>query len=258
MDKKTFAPVVFSVALLGSCSDSGPSMLEVAEEAKTEFLAEYDCENPDMEISTVEDGAEFELESANPEIEFILDAATTPEGDIILNEDLLEDGAVRTVTLHEMVHACKLFDEGTNYETPYKTSYDESISIVGANGLNPKFFSTNHPELSGNNPLIEEGLAEWIAYDFGDFYTTDNQDSYAPVRNATIMLSQLAGFTKDDMLEFRANDDLLGFVGLIYSKPATEVTGDELYSVISLYQKSMDLGEAPPTLEALEAHLQVQ
>ncbi len=242
-------------SVLSACSQGASAserMQAKADAAVADYLGEFGCEITGVTVSVVsEDEQEFVLPTPSGGANY-LDALTTQQGDIYLNQGLLSEESVTAVTTHEMTHACEDRTDQRDFPDMAPASDGSEMRVVGAQGFVMLFAAKDGS--MGSNPLLEEAVADWVAQESTDFNIEPAKDGYAAVRATVETLATMRGIDHRQALEMQRNDDLAVFVGKLYQKPVEQLTADDFVRVAELLQTAQDTNAVPSQLQ-IEAFL---
>jgi hypothetical protein len=252
---KTYEKIVSSlvgVGMLASCggAQSTESIQRTADAALAEYVGEFGCELSNVSVEVVGEDEQQFVVSGPAGQEMYLDALTSEEGDIYLNKDLLKLEHVDHVTRHEAGHACEDRSTLHMFDEPLRTSDQSGVSIVGTQGLTMLFEGPDGSKAS--NPLVEEAAVDLVAQQASKTELDPEHDGYIAIRHVMGTLVEMRDLTSDDLVEMLYNDDLTGFLAIIYQKPAEEVTGDDFLAIATMFQIAQDSREVPSAQQVEE------
>jgi hypothetical protein len=239
MRREILSPVaVIGIGLAGmsACSD-GPEVPKEVLSAHTEVLEAYECDIDPANI-TITDLADESREAFGDEDKGL---AFTSEDGITLDDDL-SNKKMANYIIHESVHWCADLDTNKTYDSPVE------IPGVGMLTSSAGFI----PQLNGDTQtgatFVEEGVADWVAQHFDGY---ELHSEYASMAELTGKIAAIRGFDDETVMELHKEDNFLGFVALVKSKPIQEVTGEDIATVVNLYM-NVNSANQTPTNEQLD------
>lgn len=216
---------------LASCGGS-PEIPEEVLNTHHTIIEDYEC---DVDAASIEisDLSEASQEAfGNSEVG---QARTDSEG-ITLDDGLSKEEMVNH-TIHESLHWCADRKEIHSLQEPIELP---GIGwLTGTDGFLPFI----NGDQSQANTFVEEGIVDWLAKNIGLEYTSHPE--YEVLSSLTGQIAEARGFSTDEIIELLKTDDLVGLVGLMKNKSASQITGQDITDIFYLYMESYRAKEVP-------------
>jgi len=243
MNKRLLAPIIVTGLAISACG--GPETIstpKTVQQAADDFIATYGCKVPEVPITMVDFRDMF------PDKIGAL-GATTLKGVFVNTNSSLD--VQQSVATHEAMHACTDVSSHTVFEKPFQL---DPVTLA-TSSIGFRIILDGSTPDQGNDMqqvfVIEEGIVEWVSAATPNYRPSED---YSPLTQLTANIAKLRGLSREEIVDMHQNDDIIGFVALVYGIDREAVTDFEFSDLVFMYQGAF-YERYVPTVEELDFQL---
>jgi len=193
-----------------------------------EYVDEYGCSEQFIAIARVA----FEANDSEERHDLSISGKTVAPGSVLIDQRIDIDDAEKTVR-HEISHACS-----SDFKLADRIYTHNGVYIFASRGFR-LIAKDQSGEYAAYDASIEESVSEWIAC-----MECDNNrilpagyEHYERGRQLVDRLVSESGLTAEEVISFKNNSDVWGFIAGLYSlESAKDMTPEQFDTMVTLFR----------------------